>query len=126
MWALHFVYLDNFLWLHQNYTRKALEGIFSLKGRFGSSFPNSSVAFHIFDHTIKPILTYGCEIRASMSKSVRSADNIFDNLYQNIHEEKLHIKFCKYVLSVHSKALYLACVGEAVGNQFTLIFVTIS
>ena len=92
--------------------KKALKGIFKLKRIFGSSYPNSSVAFHIFDHTIKPILTYGCEIWASMSKAMRSADNILDSLYQNFHGEKLHTKFCKYVLGVHSKASNLACVGE--------------
>ena len=48
--------------------KKALKGIFKLKSVFGSTYPNSSIAFHIFDHTIKPILTYGSEIWASMSK----------------------------------------------------------
>ena len=76
--------------------KKALKGLFKLKSIFGSSYPNSSVAFHIFDHTIKPILTYGCEIWSSMSKSVRSAGNILDSLYQNMHGEKLHTRFCKY------------------------------
>ena len=92
--------------------KKALKCLFKLKSIFGSSYPNSSVAFHIFDHTIKPILTYGCEIWSSMSKSVRSAGNILDSLYQNMHGEKLHTKFCKYILGVHSKASNLACVGE--------------
>ena len=51
---------------------KAIKGIFKLKRIFCSSYPNSSVAFHIFDNTIKPILTYGCDIWASMSKAIRS------------------------------------------------------
>ena len=42
--------------------KKALKGIFKLKSVFGSTYPNSFIAFHIFDHTIKPILTYGNEI----------------------------------------------------------------
>ena len=92
--------------------KKALKGIFKLKRIFGSSYSNSSVAFYIFDHTIKPILTYGCDIWASMSKAIRSADNILDSLYQNFHGEKLHTKYCKYVLRVHSKASNLACVVE--------------
>ena len=29
-----------------------------------------------------------------------------------MHGEKLHTKFCKYILGVHSKASNLACVGE--------------
>ena len=66
----------------------------------------------------KPILTYGCEIWASIGNPyfvIRSADNnyIFDSVYQSFHGEKLHTKFCKYVLlGVHSKASNFACVGE--------------
>ena len=43
---------------------------------------------------------------------MRLTDNILDSLYQNFHGEKLHTKFCKYVLGVHSKDSNLACVGE--------------
>ena len=42
--------------------KKALKGVFKLKSIFGTDYPNVNVALHIFDHTIKPILTYGCEI----------------------------------------------------------------
>ena len=38
--------------------------------------------------------------------------DILDSLYQNLHGEKLHIRYCKYVLGVHSKSSNLACVGE--------------
>lgn len=92
--------------------KKALKGIFKLKSVFGSIYPKSSVALHIFDHTIKPILTYGSEIWGSMCKTVRASDYTLEKLYQNLHGEKLHIKFCKYVLGVHSKSSNLACIGE--------------
>ena len=49
---------------------------------------------------------------SSMSKKLRSVDNILDKIYQNMNGEKLHTKFCKYVLGVHSKASNIACVGE--------------
>ena len=78
--------------------KKALKGIFMLKCIFVSTYPKSSVAFRIFDHTIKPILTYGCEIWTSMSKTVRTLENILDSLYQNLQGENLHTKYCKYVL----------------------------
>ena len=41
--------------------KKGLKGFFKLKSIFGTSFPNINLALHIFDHTIKPILTYGSE-----------------------------------------------------------------
>ena len=52
-----------------------------------------------------------------MSKTVRTTENILDSLYQNLHGEKLHTKYCKYVLGVHSKSSNLACVGELVCND---------
>ena len=115
---LHLVYLGHLFSVASSELYKkaikgfVIKGIFKLKRIFCSSYPNSSVAFHIFDNTIKPILTYGCDIWASMSKAMRSTDNILDSLYQNFHGEKLHTKFCKYVLGVHFKASHLACVGE--------------
>ena len=57
-----------------------------------------------------PILTYCCEIWSSISKYVRSV--------LDIHGERLHTKFCKYVLCVNSKASNLACVGEV--GQFPI------
>lgn len=37
---------------------------------------------------------------------------VHQSLYQNMHGEKLHTKFCKYISGVHSKASNLSCVGE--------------
>ena len=57
-----------------------------------------------------------------MSKTVRTTENILDSLSQNLHGEKLHTKYCKSVLGVHSKSSNLACVGEL--TQF-LIYIDI-
>ena len=78
---------------------------------FGTD-PNVNVALHIFDHTIKPILTYGCEIWASNTKKFRSSDQTLETLYKDLHAEKLHLKYCKYILGVHAKASNLATIGE--------------
>ena len=79
---------------------------------FGLILPNFSIDFYIFDHTIKPILTYDCKIWTSTCKTVYTNNNILDILYQSGHGENLHIEYCKYVLSVHSNLSNLACVGE--------------
>lgn len=92
--------------------KKALKGIFKLKSIFGNCYPNVSTALHIFDHTIKPILTYGSEIWGSFNKNVKRSDNTIDKLYANLPGEKLQLKFCKYILGVHTKASNLATMGE--------------
>ena len=39
-----------------------IKAVFKLKSFFGELSPNVNTSLHIFDHTIKPILLYGCEI----------------------------------------------------------------
>ena len=63
---------------------------------------------------IKPILTYGSEIWGtfSSSKLLSKQDNYLLNMYDKLPQEKLHLKFCKYILGVSSKATNLAVRGE--------------
>ena len=93
---------------------KGLKGQFKLSKSFYPQPPNIKTSFHIFDHTIKPILTYGCEIWGtfSSSKLLSKQDNYLLNMYDKLPQEKLHLKFCKYILRVSSKATNLAVRGE--------------
>ena len=72
-------------------------------------------------------MTYGCEIWASLRDPVSAVDNILCSIYQNIHGEKLHAKFCKYILGVHSKAsngelgrfpIYIDSCNDILKNHF--------
>jgi hypothetical protein len=56
---------------------------------------------HVFDHTIKPILLYGCEIWGTFNtfsaKFRHGMQNLsFDQIYCKQKAELLHQKFCKY------------------------------
>ena len=42
--------------------QKALKALFKLKSDFLVHNPEVKTSIHVFDHTIKPILLYGCEI----------------------------------------------------------------
>ena len=42
--------------------QKALKALFKLKSDFLVHNPEGKTSIHVFDHTIKPILLYGCEI----------------------------------------------------------------
>ena len=57
------------------------------------------------------LLTYGSEIWGSCMKISRTTPSL-DKIYRDMHAEKLHLKYCKYVLGIHSKASNLATVGE--------------
>ena len=92
--------------------KKGLKGFFKLKSIFGTSFPNINVALHLFDHTIKPILNYGSEVWGSCSRKSHDSTRSVDTIYKDLHEEKLHIQFCKHILGVHTKASNMAVLGE--------------
>ena len=70
------------------------------------------MALHLFDHTIKPILTYGNEIWGSCTRKFHNSTRSIDTIYKDLHAEKLHLKFCKHILGIHSKASNMAVLGE--------------
>jgi predicted methyltransferase len=43
-------------------SKKAFKALFKLKSDFLVHNPEDKTSIHVFDHTIKPILLYGCEI----------------------------------------------------------------
>ena len=81
--------------------QKRLKGFFKLKSNFGTSIPNVNVAFHIFDHTIIPMLTHCSGIWGSCVTELRKLNQTVDKLYKDKHADKLHLKFCKYILGVY-------------------------
>ena len=92
---------------------KGLKAQFKLSKSFYPQSPNIKTSFHIFDHTIQPIITYGSEIWGPFSsqKLLSKKDYLF-NMCDKLPQEKLHLKFCKYLLGVNSKATNLAVRGE--------------
>lgn len=80
---------------------------------------------HVFDHTIKPILLYGCEIWGTFNtfsaKFRHGMQNLsFDQIYCKQKAELLHQKFCKYILGVHKKSTNFAVLSEL--GRFPLHF----
>ena len=74
---------------------KALSSIRKMIWKLGH--PNISVAFKIFDCRIAPILFYGAEICGSERRN---------------QIEKIHLRFCKFVLGVAQNAHSAAVLGE--------------
>jgi hypothetical protein len=68
--------------------------------------PTIKTSMHVFYHTIKPILLYGCEVWGMFNPFTSKFRNTllnFSRIFDKLLAEKLHQKFCKYILGVHSK-----------------------
>jgi hypothetical protein len=85
--------------------------------------PEVKTSIHVFDHTIKPILLYGCEIWGyfnPFTSRFRNGNIPIDQIFSNLHCEKLHLKFCKFLLGVHKKSTNFAVQSEL--GRFPLHF----
>lgn len=103
--------------------KKGLKAYFKLQKDFLSHNPNPKTSIHVFDHTIKPILLYGCEIWGSfnpLTAKFRNGVLALDKIYSNNISEKLHNKFCKFILGVHKKTTNFAVLSEL--GRFPLHF----
>ena len=84
--------------------------------RMTCPFPKAKTAVHLFDHLIKPILLYGCEIWGPVN--IKLLQNTSQNLdfwkqlqmefllehtFHNTPSayEKLHLKYCKQILGIN-------------------------
>ena len=78
---------------------RGLKAFFKLKSISGALSPSIDTSLHIFDHTIKPILLYGCEICGTSfpsSASIRKEPEFkLEKAYKNFECEKLSTKFFK-------------------------------
>jgi hypothetical protein len=78
---------------------------------------------HVFDHTIKPILLYGCEVWGMLNPFTSKFRNTllnFSRIFDKLPAEKLHQTFCKYILGVHSKTSNTAVLSEL--GRFPIYF----
>ena len=57
-------------------------------------------------------MTYGSDIWGACTKNSSRQTLTLDKIYKDFHVEKSHLKYCKNILGVHSKASNLATIGE--------------
>ena len=101
--GIHFAASGSFTLAQHKLYKKALKALFRLHKYFLSFNLNVSTALHVFEHTIKPILPYGCEIWESFNTSTarfRNGPTALDEMYSKSLCEKLHVhyKFCRFLL----------------------------
>jgi len=70
-----------------------------------------SLTIKLFNNLVVPILRYGCEVWTPyLMKGLN--ENNFSHICDSSTVEKIHNKFCKYLLGVHRKASNVAVKGE--------------
>jgi len=91
---------------------KALKATFKLYKDLKTTEPSVSTLLHLFDHMIKPIVLYGCEIWGTLTNAtLQTTTDIYD-LFKDWEFEKLNIKFCKYILGVNRRSTNIAILSE--------------
>lgn len=123
--GLTFCSSGSFMYAQEELYNKASKAYFKLSKDLLSLNPGLHTSMHVFDHTIKPILLYGCEIWGTFNtfsaKFRHGMQNLsFDQIYCKQKAELLHQKFCKYILGVHKKSTNFAVLSEL--GRFPLHF----
>ena len=72
--------------------------------------------FDLFVKSVRPILTYNCEILNQIPekkiKAVVNGDKQLEQLYFESPAEKVHLRLCRNILDVSNKTSCLAVLGE--------------
>ena len=119
----------NFEWTKSNLYKKGLKIYFKLIKTM-TPMPKVRTMIHLFDHLIKPVLSYGCEIWGTFSLAFRKLKPTDDPrkcfflklkedhpvvsrlMEKNDQLERLHLKLCKFILGVHGKTTNLGIYGD--------------
>ena len=105
--------------------KRGLKAFLSSKVFFGDLSPNVNTSLRLFDHTVKPVLLYGCEVWGTCYPSaavVREEEDFkLEKGYNNLDCEKLTVKYYKYILGVHKSTTNLAVYGDLGRPLYLLI-----
>ena len=113
--GIHFTASGSFTLAQDELYKKASKAFFKLQKNFLSLNPKINTALHVYDHTIKPILLYGSEIWGAFNTTTsrfRNGPIALDELFSKSLCEKLHYKFCRFLLGVNNKSTKFAVLSE--------------
>ena len=126
--AIRYCYLGIVFSLNGGYTvardelrKKGLCAYFSLKKLVDISELSVKCMFKLFDALILPVASYGCQVwlpHSVLFKLIASgkvSSNPTDSLKKISTDplERIHLKFLKWTLKVHSKTSNIACWGDS-------------
>jgi hypothetical protein len=94
---------------YRNLYHRGLKAMFKLTKSFENLSPSYDTCIHLFDHLVKPILTYGSDVWGSFLMKGKSLD--FSKLL-DIEMEKCHKKFLRFAVGVNKRAPLTGLYGE--------------
>ena len=94
--------------------KRGLKALFKIYKIFKNHKPKIKTLLHVFDHTVKPILTYGSEIWGAFDskKLTDKGDCYFEKICKELQIELIHTKICKFSLGVGKRSSNMAVIGE--------------
>ena len=95
--------------------KRASRAYFKMSKYFVDCKSSIRTFLKLFDHIVKPILLYACEIWGTInitSTIVQKDDYLLEHSFKNMYCDKLHLKSLKYILGVHKKSVNDAVLGE--------------
>ena len=100
-----------------HFSNKALEVTFMLRQKFQTSYIYLELHFRLFDECVKPILLYCCEVWIpniiNLEKHLgKDPTYKLEELYEDFIPEKVHTKFCKYIIGANKYTTNIAAKGE--------------
>ena len=98
----------------ENLSVRGMKALFSLKRYICTGNIKVRLGLKLFDQMIKPILCYGSELWSACDlgkRKFRTEDGLAKYL-DSTAVEKIHIKFCKFIIGVNKRAVNLAVKGE--------------
>ena len=106
----------------QEIHNKGNKDLSKIRKTFLHDAPKVTTLLHIFNHTIRPILLHSSEILGyfSSNKYINNLDRLFKKEIHSLVLEKIHIKFCKFILGVRTKSSNMGVRGD-LGN-FPILF----
>ena len=94
----------------KNLHQRGMKAMFKLTKSFNGSSPSFNTCIHLFDHLIKPILTYGSDVWGYFLLQGNNGLDMEKLIKLDI--EKCHQKFLRYSLGVDRKAPTIGIYGE--------------
>ena len=101
----------------QYLSNKALKVVFMIRRQFQTESLNPKLLLKLFDTCVKPVLVYGSELwsifNLNVSKNSTNASTFtLEKCYKEFLPEKIHTRYCKFVLGVNKYASNLASKAE--------------
>lgn len=90
----------------------ALKASFKLYKEVKSLDLPVNTLLHMFDHMVKPIALYGCEIWGILTVGKQGKNKDLYDLYKDFEVENLNIQFCKFLLGLNKKSTNIAVLSE--------------